>query len=77
MLKQDSAVWDTVKHIVKQEMPSAGLKSESGHELAYKLPQNERSSYPGLLKALEARRDELGILSFSISSTTMEEVFLR
>lgn len=33
-------------------------------------------SYPKLLRAVEDRKDDLGVLSYGLTCTTLEEVFL-
>jgi len=48
-----------------------------GAELTYILPREATRNFEELFNELESRRDELGINSFGISVTTMEEVFLK
>jgi hypothetical protein len=58
--------------------PDAELFSEAGAELLFRLPLSCSAVFPSLLRALggeEGRR--LGIQSFGISMTTLEEVFLK
>lgn len=46
-------------------------------EICFNLPNAEISKFPDLFEALEAEKQKLGLESFGISCTTMEEVFLR
>lgn len=48
-----------------------------GAELTYILPSDSTSKFEKLFHDLESRREELGINSFGVSVTTMEEVFLK
>lgn len=48
-----------------------------GAELTFILPSESTSKFEQLFSELESRREELGINSFGVSVTTMEEVFLK
>lgn len=48
-----------------------------GAELTYILPSEATGKFEDLFNELESRREELGINSFGVSVTTMEEVFLK
>jgi hypothetical protein len=48
-----------------------------GAELTYILPREATGNFEKLFTELESRRNELGINSFGVSVTTMEEVFLK
>jgi ATP-binding cassette subfamily A (ABC1) protein 3 len=46
-------------------------------EQSYRLPFSQSPKFPQLFDSLEARKQELGIDSYGIGVTTIEEVFLR
>ncbi|KAH9599662.1 ABC transporter-like [Trypanosoma melophagium] len=52
------------------------LLGYSGCELSYRLPQEEASNFPVLLDLIEESY-RVGVLGYSLSATTLEEVFLR
>lgn len=48
-----------------------------GSELCYLLPDELSGSFEPMLKELELRQNELGLTSFGISATTLEDVFMK
>ena len=48
-----------------------------GAELSYILPDENVKAFPDMFAELEQNLDELGILGFGASVTTMEEVFMK
>ena len=55
----------------------AQMASHEAGEVMFILPSNQVSKFEGLLETLETDRVMLGIESFGVSVTTMEEVFLK
>lgn len=53
------------------------LHSNVGYELAYLLPENQSASFENMLQELEEKSVLLGIRSYGISLTTLEEVFMK
>ncbi|CAD5222390.1 unnamed protein product [Bursaphelenchus xylophilus] len=53
------------------------FQSITGNELTFLLPNEERPRFPKIFGDLEDKQSELGIQSFGVSITTMEEVFLK
>lgn len=66
-----------VENAVKSVVPGAEQATDVGAELSYILPSSFIPSFPELFDTLEAQKTSLGILSFGISVTTMEEVFMK
>ena len=56
---------------------SAKLIEHRGDELVFVLPPNMRAKYEGLLTNLESESSRLGIRSYGMSDTTLEEIFLK
>ena len=76
----DYGLREDVEHIaqfVTKAVPSAKLIEQRGSELVFVLPPNMRSKYEGLLTSLEAESPRLGIRSYGMSDTTLEEIFLK
>ncbi|XP_050230528.1 ABC transporter A family member 1 isoform X2 [Mercurialis annua] len=78
--------------IVYRHIPSAVCVSEVGTEISFKLPMASSSSFESLFREIEScmrrlvshsetdiskEKDYIGIESYGISVTTLEEVFLR
>ena len=63
---------------VLQSIDGAAVVADSlDSELNFNLPDVNVQKFPALLKDLEAKQVMLGMESFGLSCTTMEEVFLR
>ena len=76
LMKNDFNMGKTV-NLISKTIEHAAIQSETHPTLIISLPYNEMSKFTETLKALEDGKDELGIESISLSSTTMEEVFLQ
>lgn len=66
-----------VKAAVKQRISGAELISSAGAEVAFRLPREQSGQYAALLRQLDAQKAELGVDSYGLSVTTLEEVFLN
>ena len=56
--------------------PGSICETHVGSELSFLLPSSTASSFPALLRELDARSVDWGIASYSVSCSTLEEVFL-
>ncbi|KAF1328409.1 Abc transporter a family member 2, partial [Globisporangium splendens] len=63
--------------LICQHVPKAKVDTDIGTELTFQLPFESSSSFPALFEEIESKQQELGVLSFAISVTTLEETFLR
>ncbi|GFR40553.1 hypothetical protein Agub_g1128 [Astrephomene gubernaculifera] len=62
---------------VRQFVPAAVLVSAAGAEVVVRLPREAGGAFPGLLRALDGPMGrQLGVASYGLSLTTLEEVFL-
>ncbi|CAG0901360.1 unnamed protein product [Darwinula stevensoni] len=66
-----------VLSLLQKSCPEAELKSSPGSEASYRLPSSMAQVFPFVLETLEKSKAQLGIGSFCISVTTLEDVFLR
>ena len=57
------------------ESPGSSPPSASAGDISFRLPKECTSSFPPLLRELQSRGKELGVLSYGLSETTLEEVF--
>ncbi|KAK5642702.1 hypothetical protein RI129_008869 [Pyrocoelia pectoralis] len=77
MEKSENCDVNKVTNLLQNYIPKIQAQSNIGSELSYLLPNEFSSIFEGMLKTLETRAAELGILSYGISLTTLEEVFTK
>nr|CAJ2475710.1 unnamed protein product [Leishmania braziliensis] len=66
-----------IEQMVRALVPAAeGVGSGAG-EVAYRLPMASKPAFPDLLAAVEDGIPGLGINAYSLSATTLEEVFIK
>ena len=75
-LKQNVDI-NPIVALIQSHVESAQVVSNAGTELAIRLPKEAVSRFANLMEALENKSRELGVLSFGIETTTLEEVFMR
>ncbi|KAI4551334.1 hypothetical protein MJT46_017586 [Ovis ammon polii x Ovis aries] len=68
---------EKISLLVYQHIPNAVFQSSIGEELTFILPKESTHRFEALFTDLELRQEELGIASFGVSVTTMEEIFIR
>jgi ABC-type multidrug transport system ATPase subunit len=68
---------DRISEIVNTYVKGAKSQPMAGTELKILIPENERKHFPSMLRAIEASKDKLGIESFGLTCTTMEDIFLQ
>ncbi|CAG7822963.1 unnamed protein product [Allacma fusca] len=66
-----------VLKFLQNNIPSVRVKDDVGSELSYFLPADHSGKFSTLFEDLEKQKNDLGILSFGVGNTTMEEVFMR
>jgi hypothetical protein len=72
--QQLSAAADGLLQLVASHVPSAVLLSAAGAEVSIRLPKDGAGAFPAVLRALDAAADDLGVASYGLSVTTLEEV---
>ncbi|KAJ3635392.1 hypothetical protein MTP99_008305 [Tenebrio molitor] len=68
---------DKITSLLREHVPNVQFRSRVGSELTYQLSDSDSGKFEGLLKALETQMSSLGIRSYGISLTTLEEVFMK
>ncbi|GBN21317.1 ATP-binding cassette sub-family A member 3 [Araneus ventricosus] len=63
--------------LIQKYVPEAGVGKELEKEISFSLSTNNSSGFGDMFEELENRKKELGALSFGITITTMEDVFLN
>ncbi|XP_033097470.1 ATP-binding cassette sub-family A member 3-like [Anneissia japonica] len=66
-----------IKNMIYSSIKDSELENNIGNELTFILPNDQVTHFEGLFNTMEKRREELGIRSYGVSVTTMEEVFLK
>uniref|UniRef100_A0A8D8SAH2 ATP-binding cassette sub-family A member 1 n=1 Tax=Cacopsylla melanoneura TaxID=428564 RepID=A0A8D8SAH2_9HEMI len=68
-----------VTNLIRSILPTASIHKIAGSEVTYLLPQDPDSmgSYVTLFESLGQDRESLGIDSYGISDTSLEEIFLK
>lgn len=66
-----------ITQFLQQFIKECRLEGDIGKELKFILPTNQSANFESLFQALETNISDLGIESYGVSITTMEDVFLR
>jgi len=74
--KSESTPGEPVDRLIKAHVQSAVQATHVGTELSYKLPHEESARFADMLEELDEQKAALGVLSYGLSNTTLEEVFL-
>ncbi|KAF5273687.1 hypothetical protein FQA39_LY07377 [Lamprigera yunnana] len=77
MEKSSTCQVEMITNLLQSYIPEIQILSNVGSELSYRLPQEQTSVFETMLEELETQNSELGIVSYGISLTTLEEVFTR
>jgi len=77
IVKNPSCIAENILRVVKRHVPEVELESNVGAELSFVLPKEQSARFEQLFIDLERNQDSLGIGSFGVSVTTLEEVFLK
>lgn len=81
MSLQPNAIVDTtttrLHQVIQHYVVEATIASSAGTELSIRLPRDAIRMFPRLLERLEDDGNDLGLSSFGIETTTLEEVFMR
>ncbi|XP_030778416.1 ATP-binding cassette sub-family A member 5 isoform X1 [Rhinopithecus roxellana] len=67
---------ESLSSLVKQHIPAATLLQQNDQQLMYSLPFKDMDKFSGLFSALDSHSD-LGVISYGVSMTTLEDVFLK
>ncbi|GMF13570.1 unnamed protein product [Phytophthora lilii] len=68
---------DAVAAFVTSYVPAAQLLSNVGSEIAFQLPLHSSSEFATMFAEMDRQLQSLGLLSYGVSVTTLEEVFIK
>ncbi|XP_035969082.2 phospholipid-transporting ATPase ABCA3-like [Halichoerus grypus] len=77
MEKESNCDVEKISAIIHSHIPDATVENFTGAELSFILPKEYTQRFEALINDLENKQKELGIASFGVSITTMEEVFIK
>ncbi|XP_075450764.1 phospholipid-transporting ATPase ABCA1 isoform X2 [Ascaphus truei] len=68
-----------ISNLINKHVPEARFVEDIGHELTYVLPYEaaKEGAFVELFHEIDDRLSDLGISSYGISDTTLEEIFLK
>jgi ABC-type multidrug transport system ATPase subunit len=68
---------ERITHLVVHHVREARLVDTAGQDVSFLLPAVKVALFEKMFLALEGAREELGIVNYGVSATTLEDVFLR
>lgn len=77
IVKDELCSSEQITELLKTYIPEIDVQTDVGTELTYVLNESYVHVFPSIFQEIEMKSGRLGILSFGVSLTTMEEVFLK
>jgi ATP-binding cassette subfamily A (ABC1) protein 3 len=79
MVRNQEAVTNTkvIEKFVKDHVDGAKLLTDFHGEITFQLPSSSTAQFQDFFQQLDSKFESFGLLSYSMSATTLEEVFLR
>lgn len=77
MVKENSCKPHLVTELLSKFIPNIQPAADIGAELSYNLDDNYQTVFESMFTELEDQKSQLGISSYGVSLTTMEEVFMK
>ncbi|XP_055935356.1 ATP-binding cassette sub-family A member 2-like isoform X2 [Argiope bruennichi] len=77
VVKHNNFNLDGLSNLLKKYIPEASLDNELEKEISFSLSTDTGSGFGEMFEELEKQKEKLGVLSFGITITTMEDVFLN
>ena len=68
---------EIIKNFVKALWPSAKIFSNSHAEIAFRVPSSESQSFSIAFQEIDDKKESIGVSSYVISLSTLEEVFIK
>jgi len=75
--KEEGAQESTITQVISSVIPDAKFVSSSAREVAYCLPMSSVDKFARLFSMFDSGKPDIGLASYGVSMTTLEEVFLR
>ncbi|GFR10884.1 ATP-binding cassette sub-family A member 3 [Trichonephila clavata] len=66
-----------LRSLLQKYIPEASIRNELEKEISFSLTSDTGGAFGDLFEELESKKQKLGVISFGITVTTMEDVFLN
>lgn len=76
-VKSENTNTELISMLIRKHIPEATIEHDIRTELAFVLPESKTHLYEEMFAELEIQKEKLGLVSFGVSLTTLEEVFLN
>jgi ATP-binding cassette subfamily A (ABC1) protein 3 len=76
--KKDGADWSSkILAFTEDHLGKVEVLNDVGGEIMCRVPFSASHKFPTMFRQIDAKKEELGIINYGISVTTLEEVFLK
>lgn len=66
-----------MKSFLDYDLKSYSVETNIGSDLTILIPKEYKKKIPKVLIKIEKNKEDLGVVNFGISTSTLEEVFLK
>jgi ATP-binding cassette subfamily A (ABC1) protein 3 len=66
-----------IKEVIENYVPEATMLTDVGTEVTFQLPLSASEKFPSLFEEVDNNLEALGVRSYGMSVTTLEEVFIK
>ena len=75
--KKETVPNEPIVKTIQNQLPNSIVERQSTTEIVFGIRRNQSKMIPGLIRTLDAKSEEIGVDSYGLSMTTIEEVFLK
>ena len=77
--KRNASTFDSqaMESLVRTHINDSSVLNDVGTEMSFQLPFAESKKFPKLFEHLEVNQENLGVASYGVAVTTLEEVFIK
>jgi ATP-binding cassette, subfamily A (ABC1), member 3 len=75
--KQERCEDDRLLGLVRQHVPDVVVERQSAAEMVLGVRRNQSKQIGQLIRALDAQSEQIGVDSYGLSMTSIEQVFLK
>ena len=68
---------DAIAQLVTSKVSGAQMRTDIGTEITFSLPIDQTDSFPELFRSMDSQKSSLGLATFGLTQTSLEEVFLN
>lgn len=76
-VKNENCNTNNVTNLLREYIPGIDVQEDIASELSYALPDEYVGKFEKMFQRLEEKQEFLNLISFGVSLTTLEEVFLK